>query len=291
MLRHDVSARALKYQELKSIAEEFGIRATVLQAFNSSDAIEFTGTDTVEHRNSCLMYKRDALWFLRFPDTPNVYRIESNNELAQLCRTLFVSLRRGFPKNPMCAIQEEFELSQISGADWMLYEFDYRRHQWEKSCWVKLSCEEAERAWRLIDNSIGFPKIIVERTPLVVYDFSFLYLGNELEFEKAETDLTLKTLRALRKCTRHTENIYALIWNSSGYDFNPHQCIEKADSDTWAVPVLPDGDFYCFVAHDLRFGLLGLADKKKIVVFGQNLLDAFKEKPPDIFCKGDGHLL
>ncbi len=58
---------------------------------------------------------------------------------------------------------------------------------------------------------------------------------------------------------------------------------EAADPNAWSIPVLPDGDYYIFLSPDFRFGTFGHPWEETICVFGQELLDAFAQHPPQLF--------
>jgi hypothetical protein len=107
----------------------------------------------------------------------------------------------------------------------------------------------------------------------------------QANFEAQESDLTLKTLRALRHCTTDGERVYALDWNHPCYYFDPHAVITDATRDSWAVPVLPNGDDFYYLALDLRFGILSRFNSRTICVFGKELLNAFAQAVPLVFQK------
>jgi hypothetical protein len=58
-----------------------------------------------------------------------------------------------------------------------------------------------------------------------------------------------------------------------------------AHPSSGAVPVLPNGDHYPFLAQDHRFGVVGNCLDKTVCVLGPELLDAFAADPPSILNK------
>jgi hypothetical protein len=99
-----------------------------------------------------------------------------------------------------------------------------------------------------------------------------------------EADFTLKVLAAFRRCARPGERLLAIDWQHPWYYFDPHADITAATRDEWAMPVLPDGDSYNYVAPDFRFGSLTDWDQNwSVSLFGAELLAAFAADPPQRF--------
>jgi hypothetical protein len=104
--------------------------------------------------------------------------------------------------------------------------------------------------------------------------------------ESAEEDFTLKLLGAFRRCTPPGERLLAIDWQHEWYYFDPHAGITAATLDEWAMPVLPDGDAYHFLAADFRFGVVSdWRSTGPIRMFGRQLLDAFDAAPPNEFLR------
>jgi len=51
--------------------------------------------------------------------------------------------------------------------------------------------------------------------------------------------------------------LYALDWQHPCYWLYPHASFDADDEDAWLVPVLPNGDYYIFLAEDFSFGSFG----------------------------------
>jgi hypothetical protein len=117
-------------------------------------------------------------------------------------------------------------------------------------------------------------------------------LGHRVE--EIEADFTLKVLAAFRHCTPPGERLLAIDWQHPWYYFDPHGDISAATRDEWAMPVLPDGDSYNFVAPDFRFGSLTGWDRNwSVSLFGAEFLAAFAGDPPEEFLRtcGGGQVL
>jgi hypothetical protein len=112
--------------------------------------------------------------------------------------------------------------------------------------------------------------------------------------EAVEADFTLKLLAAFRRCTRPGERLLAMDWQHSCYYFDPSAGITTARREEWAMPILPDGDSYNFVAPDFRFGsLTGWHRNWSVKLFGADLLTAFASDLPERFLKmcGTGRVI
>lgn len=93
-------------------------------------------------------------------------------------------------------------------------------------------------------------------------------------------------LAAFRRCTRPGERLLAIDWQHAWYYLDPHAGITAATRDEWAMPVLPDGDSYNYVAPDFRFGSLTGWDRNwSVTLFGAELLAAFAGDPPERFLR------
>lgn len=107
--------------------------------------------------------------------------------------------------------------------------------------------------------------------------------------EEIEADFTLKVLAAFRRCTKPDERLLAIDWLHAWFYLNPHAGITGATRDEWAMPVLPDCEFYHYVAPDFQFGVLTGWDRtSKVTLFGEELLAAFDSDPPEHFLRACG---
>lgn len=120
--------------------------------------------------------------------------------------------------------------------------------------------------------------------PHATWDISVIY-ASESNYTELETDLNLRMLEALRECTEPTEEIYAIDWQHDWYSFNPHTLRSGGAPYEWAVPILPDGDFYQFIPNDYRFGVYGFPQTNSIVICGHEFLAAVHSNPPKVFSR------
>ncbi len=162
--------------------------------------------------------------------------------------------------------------------------------------------EEVKRHWR----SLGWEEIpSTEESDIKAAWSSSLQPHGEVEIpkpsrqwelkgligldEQVETEFTLKLLAAFRRCTRPGERLLAIDWQHAWYYFDPNGGIQAATRDEWAMPVLPDGDSYNFLAPDFRFGVLtGWQREGPLIMFGEELLSTFVADPPQQFFRSCG---
>lgn len=158
--------------------------------------------------------------------------------------------------------------------------------------WKELTDGESRAVWDRFYAEFNFrPSVypkdwpgIREPAPSITYSISVIYKA--LSRPKAlERDLNAKTLAALRRCVGPEQSLYVLDWQHICYTFYPHEFSDADELKAWKVPVLPNGDYYIFLAGDFRFGLFGHPWEQTICVFGQVLLDAFALDMPLIFTE------
>lgn len=111
----------------------------------------------------------------------------------------------------------------------------------------------------------------------ITYEIGSIYEHPDAEELKA--DLDRKVLTALRQCVAPPDELYALDWQHPSYVFRPHETSPTG----FKAPVLPDGDYYIFLAPDFSFGLFGHPWEQTICVFGAPFLRALEEHPPRLF--------
>ena len=156
--------------------------------------------------------------------------------------------------------------------------------------WEALTEAEENEVWRRFRDQFAFrPSTsrrewpgIREPRPSVTYSISGVY-GDEGRYVALEADLNAKVLAAFRRCVPPEGRLYALDWQHQGYWFYPHAPNEAANDNAWSVPVLPNGDYYIFLAEDFSFGLFGHPWEQTLCMFGQRLLDAVGAAKPVLF--------
>jgi len=90
-----------------------------------------------------------------------------------------------------------------------------------------------------------------------------------------EAALHRRLLAAFRACTAPEEAIYALDWQHPCYWFRPHvSFVPHGPFREWPIPVLPNGDYYIFLARDFSWGLFGHPWEWTMCLFGAPLLAA-----------------
>jgi hypothetical protein len=85
-------------------------------------------------------------------------------------------------------------------------------------------------------------------------------------------------LEACRALVPPDDCLLALDWQHPAYRFLPHAEVETDEFGDWLVPLLPDGDYVCFVAPDLSHGTLGHPWEQTLCVFGDRLIAAVETR-------------
>ncbi len=137
--------------------------------------------------------------------------------------------------------------------------------------WIELTEPEEHAVWdRFYRDFVFQPSVnsedwpgIHEPAPSNTYAIPESYTEDHLD------DLHAQVLGAFRACTQPEERLYALDWQHPCFWFQPHSSLKRLDGkreawppilpsgDLWRIPILPDGDYYIFLAEDFRFGIFG----------------------------------
>ena len=149
--------------------------------------------------------------------------------------------------------------------------------------WTELSDPERSAVWDRFYPHFAFrPSItsdnwpgIREPDPFVTFSIPQGYSEHDLD------DLHQQVLSAFRACTPPEGQLYALDWQHVCFWFRPHGEVEGPES--WRVPVLPNGDYYIFLAEDFRFGIFGHPWERTWCVFGAELLAKLRTQRPRMF--------
>ena len=160
--------------------------------------------------------------------------------------------------------------------------------------WVLLD-EEYRPVWDRFYKQFAFspsvyPKdwpVFSEPIPSITYDIGQLWdpyhkggIVDEVKIANLWRDMDANALSAFRKCVSPGTSMYALDWQHPSYRFFPH--LASLD-ERRGVDVIPNGDYYIFIAEDFSFGTFGHPWEPSICVFGQVLLDAFDNFRPLLF--------
>jgi hypothetical protein len=156
--------------------------------------------------------------------------------------------------------------------------------------WQGLSRDEEDTAWERFYRRFHWVKeyergngaAIREPVPSTTWSIAHAF-GEQRDL--LETNLNVKMHRALRRCTKPDQKVFALDWQHQCYWFWPRRFADAANWESWKVPVLPDGDYYIFLAQDFGFGLFGNPHEKTLCVFGQALLEVLEQDRPLLLAK------
>ena len=124
---------------------------------------------------------------------------------------------------------------------------------------------------------------IHEPMPSMTFDISSFYGRRDADL--LNCDLKVKLLAALRHCLRPPARLYALDWQHPCYWFDPFGRIDVDALGLWPVPLLPDGDYYIFLAEDFSFGIFGHPWEQTMCIFGQTLVEAVEAGRPRLFAR------
>lgn len=161
------------------------------------------------------------------------------------------------------------------------------------SAWLQLPQKEKDEVWdRFYDRFSFHPSVheehwpgIREPVPCLTYSIADAFTGDEAVDKAVEADLHTTALAAFRQVVSPSEHFYALDWQHNCFRFYPHHEFPAHDADAWAVPVLPNGDYYIFLGPDFSFGTFGHPWESSICIFGKPMLAAFERFRPKIFTR------
>lgn len=159
---------------------------------------------------------------------------------------------------------------------------------WEDISGLHFEGEEANAIWDQFVTRFAFRPgvtsmpVVDEPTPSITYFIGHIY-GPRERYLALIADLNTKMLAAFRTCVPLDGWLYALDWHHPTYRFRPHAPFNIADENAWRVPVLPNGDYYIFLAPDLRFGAIGHPWEQTMCIYGAELLTAMDSGQPHLF--------
>ncbi|MFH9354804.1 IS3 family transposase [Kitasatospora sp. NPDC017646] len=90
----------------------------------------------------------------------------------------------------------------------------------------------------------------------------------------------------LAGCSAPGESLWILDWQHTCYRLRPDlpatdmflpRVLEGCSREGWPLSPYPDGDYFIFLAEDLRFGTFGHPWEHSLCVFGGELLDAIQD--------------
>jgi hypothetical protein len=176
-----------------------------------------------------------------------------------------------------------------------------------EAAWESMAREEEDRLWdRFYDQFRFHPSIerknwpsIREPLPSVTLDLSGVCVAdqrgvmtNMRDFVANVRDIDLTCASAFQRCTSPSGRLAVLDWQHPCYWFWPHRLDLDELRRTWELDpgithegahylsypdmrrsAYPDGDYYIFLAEDLRFGTFGHPWEETLCLFGHELLD------------------
>jgi hypothetical protein len=139
--------------------------------------------------------------------------------------------------------------------------------------WAVLDDAEREAIWDRFYARFDFRASMTnfpgfaEPADSTTFSLSAMY-GDEDRYWQIRRGCEAAFLAAARSAVPADGHLYALDWQHPAYRFWPHGPVETDHLGDWTVPFLPNGDYYCFVDPDLRFGTLGHPWEETLCLFG-----------------------
>ena len=158
--------------------------------------------------------------------------------------------------------------------------------------WRRLTDAEYDSVWDRFYSTFDFhPSVdrenwpgIREPHPSTTYAIDHAF-GDADRYDVLQADLASRLMAAFRRCCSPGYALYALDWQHTCYRLEPHQHPDGLSPFAWPVPSLPDGDYYIFLADDLRFGVFGHPWEQTMCAFGDPLLEALAVETPQLFTR------
>jgi hypothetical protein len=152
--------------------------------------------------------------------------------------------------------------------------------------WSELSEQDEGAVWSRFAEVFNFiPSVtssdwpgIHERRPFRTYSIEHIY--GHPSARQLERDLEDKARIAFQACAPSDTRVYALDWQHQCYWLRPHELVS---GEPWAIPALPDGDYYIFLEEQFEYGWFGHPWEQTICVFGTPLLRALDRQRPELF--------
>ncbi len=151
--------------------------------------------------------------------------------------------------------------------------------------WEDISHEDRDVWWQFSGQFRFSPSVhmfpgFAEPSPSVTYFIGHVYSDHYVRFV---SDLSTRMLAAFRRCVPPDGWLYVLDMQHPSYRFRPHAPFDHEDERNWPVPVLPNGDYYIFLADDLRFGVIGHPWEQTMCIYGAELLASIESSLPLLF--------
>ena len=139
-----------------------------------------------------------------------------------------------------------------------------------------LEAGEYEHFWGMVDAQLGFhPSTRSSDWPgfrepkgSITWSVAPLFDESAERFVDAEIELARKLASAADKVRGSDPFLIALDWQHPGYRFEPEMAQPPSRDCSWPIPVLPDGDYYLYLAADLRFGWLTHPWEQTVCCYG-----------------------
>jgi hypothetical protein len=231
-------------------------------------------------RDTLRVHKRGNEWFVSV-DGPNHFAMPNGGQVLNLCRELLetTGVTKAAPSMTE-TIKAKYSLIDVSNAKWFAMEDESELRSWKKQGWHPLKEAEEQRLWSLFSARCVFPEgEILEPTPSCTWDVGAIM---DQRNENLGMEINRRCHSAFTQCIGTHERMSVLEYRSRSYMLFPHEMTCPELESSWAISILPQGDYHFFLSPDLRFGLLGHVDDT-ICVFGEELLRLFLTDNSSLF--------
>ena len=153
----------------------------------------------------------------------------------------------------------------------------------------RLARAEYDGIWDRFDAKFDFrPDIhafpgITETSPSITWSLDVL---SDDPGDRKLDRLVDVVQEGLAGCSAPGESLWILDWQHTCYRLRPDlpatdmflpRVLEGRSREGWPLSPYPDGDYFIFLAEDLRFGTFGHPWEHSLCVFGGELLDAVQD--------------
>ncbi|MDR0862382.1 MAG: DUF2716 domain-containing protein [Oscillospiraceae bacterium] len=171
----------------------------------------------------------------------------------------------------------------------------------QNEVWTILEENESQTVWDKIYADFKF-KPQYSKPPIPYDAFVFSLPFDEYDIQESHNwDLAEDTaqdeliISFLIACLGEDDYLYALDWQHTCFRYNPRISLATKANPAFTISLeypdgynayfprfYPDGDYYFFVARDFSWGYFTHPWLKKFWVFGEKLMNLFREQSADL---------
>jgi len=158
---------------------------------------------------------------------------------------------------------------------------EYFRQAADHEAFSPLDAGEYQQFWGPVDAQLGFrPSTRSSDSPgfrepkgSITWSVAPLFDDFAERFVDAEIEVAIELALAAGNVRGSDSFLVALDWQHPGYRFDPEMAKPPTREHSWPIPVLPDDDYYLYLAADLRFGWLTHPWEQTVCCYGDLLAE------------------